>query len=100
MLALHLLQSTLVLVNTRMVDRVLAEPEWAAQLTEHDRRGLTPAGALLDHTKQRPATTLGCVEPLKRSSIRGSRNLRWPDEDGSLPRPMAQPPSHRQGSAP
>ncbi len=51
MLALHLLQSTLVLVNTRMVDRVLAEPEWAAQLTEHDRRGLTPAGALLDHTK-------------------------------------------------
>ncbi|MEV4498517.1 Tn3 family transposase [Micromonospora arborensis] len=42
MLALHLLQSALVLVNTRMVDRVLAEPEWAARLTEHDLRGLTP----------------------------------------------------------
>jgi len=42
MLALHLLQSALVLVNTRLVDRVLAEPEWAARLTEHDLRGLTP----------------------------------------------------------
>ncbi|MGC4858779.1 Tn3 family transposase [Micromonospora sp. DT41] len=42
MLSLHLLQSALVLVNTRMVDRVLAEPDWAARLTEHDLRGLTP----------------------------------------------------------
>lgn len=42
MLALHLLQSALVLVNTRMVDRVLDDPDWAGRLTEHDRRGLTP----------------------------------------------------------
>jgi TnpA family transposase len=42
MLALHLLQSALVLVNTRLVDRVLTEPEWSSRLTEHDRRGLTP----------------------------------------------------------
>lgn len=42
MLALHLLQSALVLVNTRLVDRVLNEPEWSSRLTEHDRRGLTP----------------------------------------------------------
>jgi TnpA family transposase len=43
MLALHLLlQSALVLVNTRMVDRVFDEPEWAGRLTEHDLRGLTP----------------------------------------------------------
>jgi TnpA family transposase len=42
MLTLHLLQSALVLVNTRLVDRVLTEPEWAEQITEHDRRGLTP----------------------------------------------------------
>nr|WP_276314566.1 Tn3 family transposase [Micromonospora ureilytica] len=41
-LSLHLLQSALVLINTRMVDRVLAEPEWAARLIEHDLRGLTP----------------------------------------------------------
>lgn len=25
-----------------MVDRVLDDPDWAARLTEHDRRGLTP----------------------------------------------------------
>jgi TnpA family transposase len=42
MLTLHLLQSALVLVNTRLVDRVLTEPEWAERLTEHDLRGLTP----------------------------------------------------------
>ncbi|MGB7981131.1 MAG: transposase [Candidatus Nanopelagicales bacterium] len=42
MLALHLLQSALVSVNTRMVDRVLDEPDWAARLTEHDLRGPTP----------------------------------------------------------
>ncbi|MFI9638466.1 Tn3 family transposase [Micromonospora sp. NPDC051925] len=42
MLALHLLQSALVLVNIRMVDRVLDDPDWAGRLTEHDRRGLTP----------------------------------------------------------
>lgn len=42
MLTLHLLQSALVLVNTRLVDRVLSEPDWAARLTEHDLRALTP----------------------------------------------------------
>ncbi|HEY6423500.1 MAG TPA: Tn3 family transposase, partial [Pseudonocardiaceae bacterium] len=33
MLALHLLQAALVLVNTRLVDRVLEEPAWAAGWT-------------------------------------------------------------------
>jgi hypothetical protein len=42
MLCLHLLQSALVLVNTRLVDRVLTEPAWAERLTAPDRRGLTP----------------------------------------------------------
>jgi hypothetical protein len=42
MLALHLLQSALVLVNTRLVDRILSEPEWAGKMTERDLRGLTP----------------------------------------------------------
>ncbi|MEV7230910.1 Tn3 family transposase [Polymorphospora sp. NPDC051019] len=32
----------MVLVNTRLVDRVLSEPEWAARLAPHDLRGLTP----------------------------------------------------------
>jgi hypothetical protein len=42
MLALHLLQSALVLINTRLVDRVLDDPAWARRLTAADQRGLTP----------------------------------------------------------
>jgi TnpA family transposase len=42
MLALHLLQASLVHVNTVMVQQVLAEDAWSARLTDRDRRGLTP----------------------------------------------------------
>lgn len=42
MLALHLLQSALVHVNTMLVQRVLQEPEGADRLSDEDRRGLTP----------------------------------------------------------
>nr|WSX53752.1 Tn3 family transposase [Streptomyces sp. NBC_00974] len=42
MLALHLLQSALVHVNTLLVQEVLAEPKRADQHTEADRRGLSP----------------------------------------------------------
>ncbi|MER5933894.1 Tn3 family transposase [Streptomyces sp. NPDC002054] len=41
MLALHLLQSALVHVNTLLVQRVLTEPTWAKKLSDEDRRGLT-----------------------------------------------------------
>ncbi|NVK79391.1 Tn3 family transposase [Streptomyces morookaense] len=41
MLALHLLQSALVHVNTLLVQQVLAEPAWAKILSAEDRRGLT-----------------------------------------------------------
>lgn len=41
MLALHLLQSALVHLNTLLVQRVLADPAWASRLTDDDRRGLT-----------------------------------------------------------
>lgn len=41
MLALHLLQSALVHVNTLLLQQVLAEPKWAKKLTAEDRRGLT-----------------------------------------------------------
>lgn len=41
MLALHLLQSALVCVNTLLLQNVLAEPKWAKKLTDEDRRGLT-----------------------------------------------------------
>ncbi len=42
MLALHLLQISLVYVNTLMIQDVLADPVWLARLTSDDRRGLTP----------------------------------------------------------
>jgi TnpA family transposase len=42
MLALHLLQSALVHVNTLLLQRVLAEPAWPPRLAEADRRALTP----------------------------------------------------------
>jgi hypothetical protein len=41
MLALHLLQSALVHVNTLLLQQVLAEPAWAKKLSNEDRRGLT-----------------------------------------------------------
>jgi TnpA family transposase len=42
MLALHLLQAALVHLNTIMVQRILANNEWSARLTDEDRRGLSP----------------------------------------------------------
>nr|WP_286259772.1 Tn3 family transposase [Streptomyces graminofaciens] len=41
MLALHVLQSALVHVNTLLLQHVLAEPEWARKLGAEGRRGLT-----------------------------------------------------------
>ncbi|WP_199880945.1 Tn3 family transposase, partial [Streptomyces kebangsaanensis] len=42
MLALHLLQSALVHVNTLLLQQILADPEWAERLTDADRRALSP----------------------------------------------------------
>ena len=41
-LALHLLQASLVYVNTRMLQSVLVEPKWTGRMTPDDYRGLTP----------------------------------------------------------
>ncbi|MFJ2770640.1 Tn3 family transposase [Streptomyces sp. NPDC087300] len=41
MLALHLLQSALVHVNTLLVQQILAQPAWVKKLSDEDRRGLT-----------------------------------------------------------
>lgn len=41
-LCLRVLQAALVYVNTLMVQDVLADDGWAGQLTDADRRGLTP----------------------------------------------------------
>ncbi len=42
MLALHLLQSALVHVNTLLLQQILAEPECSERMTDEDRRALTP----------------------------------------------------------
>lgn len=42
MLALHLLQISLVYVNTLMIQRLLSEPAWSGRLTTEDLRALTP----------------------------------------------------------
>ncbi len=42
MLSLHLLQVSLVYINTLMIQHVLAEPAWQGRLTAPDRRALTP----------------------------------------------------------
>lgn len=42
MLALHLLQISMVYINTLMVQDVLKEDEWLKRLTKDDYRGLTP----------------------------------------------------------
>ena len=41
-LSLHLLQLSLVYVNTLMIQKVLSTPEWSGRLTVDDLRGLTP----------------------------------------------------------
>ncbi|MEU7177897.1 MULTISPECIES: Tn3 family transposase [Streptomyces] len=41
-LALHLLQTALVFVNTLMIQDMLADPEWDDVLTDEDKRALTP----------------------------------------------------------
>jgi TnpA family transposase len=42
LLALHLLQNSLVYINTLMLQQVLAENAWENRLTKKDLRGLTP----------------------------------------------------------
>lgn len=42
MLALHLLQNSLVYINTLMLQQVLSESQWQGRLTPEDRRGMTP----------------------------------------------------------
>jgi TnpA family transposase len=50
MLGLHLLQNSLVYMNTLMIQQVLADEQWYERLTQADWRGLTP----LFHTHVNP----------------------------------------------
>jgi TnpA family transposase len=42
MLCLHLLQLSMVYINTLLIQDILSEPEWKAQMTPTDLRALTP----------------------------------------------------------
>lgn len=42
MLSLHLLQISLVYINTLLIQNILSEPAWRQRMTEEDWRGLTP----------------------------------------------------------
>lgn len=42
LLSLHLLQASLVYVNTLMTQAVLSQPDWSERMTDADWRGLTP----------------------------------------------------------
>jgi TnpA family transposase len=41
-LSLHLLQSSLVYINTLMIQQVLADPDWLQKMAPEDFRGLSP----------------------------------------------------------
>ena len=41
--ALHVLQSSLVYINTRMLQSVLSEPAWQSRMADAGHRGLSPA---------------------------------------------------------
>jgi TnpA family transposase len=42
MLALHLLQSCLIFMNTLLLQKILSDPTWQAKMTDADWRGMTP----------------------------------------------------------
>jgi TnpA family transposase len=42
MLCLHLLQNSMVYINTLMIERILARSEWQGKLNERDLKALTP----------------------------------------------------------
>ena len=97
MLSLHLLQSALVLVNTRMVDRVLDDPDWAARLTKPDRRGLTPlfwSNVALHGTAQLDLDKRLRLRPRRR----GHGGLRRPADGEARSGQRPSGPAHRSGS--
>jgi TnpA family transposase len=42
MLCLHLLQNSLVYINTLMLQSILSHPQWSGKLTREDKRAITP----------------------------------------------------------
>ncbi|MDW8471510.1 Tn3 family transposase [Streptomyces scabiei] len=76
MLALHLLQSALVYVNTLLMQEVLADPKWADKLTDADRPALSPL--FWTHESVRPVRA-GYEQPPRSGPV--------PLGDGARPAP-------------
>jgi Tn3 transposase DDE domain-containing protein len=62
MLSLHLLQVSLVYINTLMIQQVLSEPEWQGRLTVAGLHALAPL--LWAHVNPYGTFTLGMSERL------------------------------------
>ena len=62
MLSLHLLQVSLVYINTLMIQQVLSEPAWQGRLTVADLHALTPL--LWAHVNPHGTFTLDMSERL------------------------------------
>ena len=71
MLALYLLQISMVSINTLMIQRVLSEPSWSGRLTTEDLRALTPLiyGHVNPSARRRPAA---------QRPIPPDTSMRWP----------------------
>jgi Tn3 transposase DDE domain len=83
MLSLHLLQVSLVYVNTLMIQQVLSEPAWQGHLTPIDLRALSPLKWL--HINPYGTFTLNMKERLPLKEAGSSRQATWPKFRPSLP---------------
>jgi hypothetical protein len=77
MLALHLLQVSLVYVNTLMIQQVLAEPDWQDRLTAVDLRALSPLK--WQHVNPYGTFTLNMKERLPLERVAGSARAALPE---------------------
>ena len=104
MLALHLLQNSLVFINTLIMQRVLREAAWEKRLTAEDLRGLTPlmyshispyGTFLLDmHTRLDLERPVAAVHPMHKHSAAQEihRNKRPPSRARAMiARPAMKP---------
>jgi hypothetical protein len=82
MLSLHLLQVSLVYVNTLMIQQVLAEPTWQGRLTAVDLRALSPLK--WQHINPYGTFALDMHERLPLDDAAPSHRATWPKFQPSL----------------
>jgi hypothetical protein len=83
MLSLHLLQVSLVYVNTLMIQEVLAEPGWQDRLTAVDLRALSPLK--WQHVNPYGTFALNIHERLPLEQVAFSPSATLPEFSASLP---------------